>query len=202
MSLSDDFGMYYNNTYVGYNHPTLGLLPLNIEGVGHDSSVMNLREMSSSERETIGFSDAALDALTFHGTFYDPNQGTYVTEVIPYNSSRLVLDLPDPKFIKWRNQYYWVSYRANRSTKKGITHRRMAGMPAFDWNILAEFFKTQPVEGVRGGVYLQVGTDLRYKDVYIGTISGSSIELFAEAAHLLRSVTREFPECQVLVQPH
>lgn len=198
MALSDDFGMYYCSTYVGYRDPEHGLLPFQIEAVTHDNNVMNLRAMSASDRETLGFSDDALDALVFHGTVRYPN-GNYENRSVPHTDDKLVLELPDSRYIKWRNRYYWVSYRANRSTKKGLTSRRVCGMPVFDWDTIAEFFSERKYPEVSGNVFLKTDDDLRYKDVYIGKFVGEGIELFPEAAHLLRSVSQEYPECQTVV---
>lgn len=198
MALSDDFGMYYCSTYVGYRDPEHGVLPFQIEAVTHDNNVMNLRAMSGSDRETVGFSDAALDALVFHGTVRYPS-GDYVNKSVHHSDARLILELPDSKFIKYRNRFHWISYCANRSTKKGITSRRMTGLPVYDWDTLAAFFSEESYPEVSGGVFLKTDDDLRYKDVYIGKFVGEGIELFPEAAHLVRSVTREYPGCQVEV---
>lgn len=200
MSLSDDFGMYYGGTYVGYRLPYGRVVPFNVESVSHDNNIFDLRSVPREDRDAAMFSDEALGALQFYGTIMK-GPDNYESVQVNHDDPRLVLDLPDSKFIKYRGRYYWISYRAQRSTKKGVTNRRLTGLPNFNWEIMYLFFSNEPLEGVKGGVFLKTDDDLRYKDVYIGKfLSDTSIELFAEAAHLQRAVTREVTGCQVTVQ--
>lgn len=204
MSLSEDFGMYYGSTFVGYRNRDGEIEPFSIDTVSFDERVLSLRELSRAERERVGYTEEAMNALVFHGAVY--NGGSYEARAIKHSDPNLVLELPDSKFVKIRNTFHWVSYRANRTTKKGLTQRRVCGLPSFTWENILEFLSEKVHPETFGNVFLKTGDDLRYKDVYIGkfigepTDGGHIIELFPEASHLSRAVSREIPNCQVTVQ--
>ena len=205
MSLSEDFGMYFGGTFVGYRNSDGVIEPFSVDTVSHDNRVLDLRELSRSERDRVGYTEEAMDALVFHGSIY--NGGEYASRAIKHSDPNLVLELPNSKFVKIRNKFHWVSYRANRTTKKGLTQRRVCGLPSFTWENVLSFLSETPLPETFGNVFLKTDDDLRYKDVYIGKFIGEAsadgvhvIELFPEASHLSRAVSREIPNCQITIQ--
>lgn len=189
MALHDDFAMYYNGTYVGYRQEG-DIVPFYIEAVDTDRSLFDFSEATEAEM----FGEQALSALTFYGSI-GGNRAT-----INHDDPNLVLEMPDSKYIQFRGRYYWVQWRANRSTKKGMGQRRLSGIPQFNYEIAKAMFSEQPVPNVIAGCLLRQNNELHYKGVVVGSINDNAVELVPEASHLLRFVTREMLECQVSVQ--
>lgn len=188
MALHDDFAMYYNGTYVGYRKEG-DVVPFYIEAVDTDRSLFDFSEASEAEM----FGDQALSALTFYGNI-DGNRAT-----INHDDPNLVLEMPDSKYIQFRGRYYWVQWRANRSTKKGMGQRRLSGIPQFNSEIARAMFSEHAAPNVIAGCLLRQNNELHYKGVVVGSINGNEVVLVSEAAHLLRFVSREMQECQVSV---
>ena len=107
--------------------------------------------------------------------------------------------MPDSKYIQFRGRYYWVQWRANRSTKKGMGQRRLSGIPQFNFEIARAMFSERPVPNVIAGCLLRQNNELHYKGVVVGSINDNEVVLVPEASHLLRFVSREMSECQVSV---
>ncbi|QQG33701.1 hypothetical protein PQC34_gp033 [Cronobacter phage A24] len=189
MALHDDFAMYYNGTYVGYRKEG-DVVPFYIEAVDTDRSIFDYSEATESEM----FGDLALSALTFYGNI----DGNRVN--INHDDPNLVLEMPDSKYIQFRGRYYWVSWRANRSTKKGMGQRRLSGLPHFNTEVARAMFSERSAPNVIAGCLLRQNNELHYKGVVVGSINDNEVVLVPEAAHLLRFVSREMQECQVSVQ--
>lgn len=188
MALHDDFAMYYNGTYVGYRKEG-DVVPFYIESVDTDRSMFDFTEATESEM----FGDLALSALQFYGNI----GGNRVC--IGHDDPDLVLEMPDSKYIQFRGRYYWVSWRANRSTKKGMSQRRLSGLPQFNNEVARAMFSEQPAPNVIAGCLLRQNNELHYKGVVVGSINDNVVELVPEASHLSRFVGREMPECQVTI---
>ena len=200
MSLSEDFGMYYNSTYVGYRKPDGSVVPFYVESVEHDNDVLDLSSLDGQAYSAIAYSDVALNALRFYGILTN-SDGRNMGKSVCVNEGKLVFELPDSRYIKYLNQYYWVSYRAQRTTKKGISARRITGVPNFDYTVVAAMFSEVNDENIIGNCFLKKGDELHYKGVHVGDYGegGDSIVLVPEASHLVRPVQRELPQCQISV---
>lgn len=188
MALHDDFAMYYNGTYVGYRKDG-DVIPFYVEAVDTDRELFDYSEASESEM----FGEQALSALQFYGSA-DGNRMN-----VNHDDPNLVLEMPDSKYIRYRGRYYWVSWRANRSTKKGMGQRRLSGIPGFNFEVAKAMFSERPVPNVIAGCLLRQNNELHYKGVVVGSINDNEVVLVPEASHLLRFVSREMEECQVSV---
>lgn len=198
MSLHDDFGMYYNGTFIGYRQNNGKVIPFAVDSVSNDGDLFSLRNYPSSQRPRMEHGEEAYNALVFNGTLYDGRNRN--GRSVGIAEDRLVFDLPDPKYVKVGNQYHWVSYRANRSTKKGMCSRRIACALAFSDQIAALMYDETPDENVIGRVFLRNGSKLDYKGTPVGQLDGVNVTLFTEAAHLSRVLQQEWPECQITVE--
>lgn len=191
MALHDDFAMYYNGTYIGYRDDD-DIVPLLVDSVRTDISVFDYHDASDKEI----YSDEALNALVFYCVMHNGEVTT-----VKYNDPNLVLEMPDSQYIELNGRYYWVSWRASRSTKKGLTGRRLTGAPRFGYIIAERMFSTKPVENIFGGCMAKVGADLMYKGVLIGEwVSDTELEINHEAQHLVKYINKEIPDCTVTVR--
>ncbi|MCS5736904.1 hypothetical protein, partial [Herbiconiux daphne] len=142
----------------------------------------------------------AYNALVFNGSLHPAGSRSRQMSV-NVNREQLVFDLPDPRYIRLNGRYHWVSYRPNRSTKKGLCSRRVSGVPQFTNVVVHELYNQGTDENIIGGCFLRQGTNLDYKGVAIGNIDGNNITLVNEASHLARVLQRELPNCQITIQP-
>lgn len=200
MSLHDDFGMYYNGTYIGYRQNNGKVVPFAVDAVSNDSDLFNLRNYPSHQRQAMEHGEEAYNAMVFHGHVVQSTRSR-VSKAVSITEDRLVFDLPDPKYIKLDGAYYWCSYRANRSTKKGMCSRRISCQLAFTDQIAILMFDETPDENVIGRIFLRNGDKLDYKGTPVGQLNGNNVTLFTEAAHLSRVLQQEWPECQITVEP-
>lgn len=199
MALSEDFNMYYGATYIGYRRDDNKVVPFYVEGVSHNNDRLDLEGLSSREYNRVAYSDDAIDALDFSGVIENAN-GDNQRITIGHNDPRLIFEMPDSKYVLLRNVYHWISWRSNRSTKKGMCQRRISGAPQFNFNLAKAMFDETPAAGVIGNCLLHKGEELHYKGVIIGSWIGDEISLVPEASHLLKLVNKEIPECQTTVQ--
>lgn len=198
MSLHDDFGMYFGNTYIGVRQSNGKVYPMWVESVQNDSDLFNLRSIPSSQRAAAEHGDEAYNALVFYGNVFNGRSRNH--REVGMASDTLVFDLPDPKYIKVGDAYHWASYRANRSTKKGLSDRRFSCSVRLTEQIAMAMFNDVEDENIIGGIFLRNGNKLDYKGVPVGDVDGVNVVLYAEAAHLARVLTAEWPECQITVE--
>ena len=199
--LHDDFGMYYSSTYVGVRQPNGKVNVMFVESVQNDDEMFNLRNYPSGRaRQAAEFGDDAYNAMVFHGNVSNGGSGRGNSRSVSVASDTLVFDLPDPKYIKIDNQYHWASYRANRSTKKGLSDRRFNCGIRLTPRVAYAMFNNEPDENIIGGIFLRNGNKLDYKGVPIGDVNGNNVTLYAEAAHLTRVLQQEWPECQIVLE--
>lgn len=198
MSLHDDFGMYYNNTYIGVQQASGVVLPMWVDHVSNDSEKFNLRNYPQNRRRQMEHGEEAYNALVFNGNVYDGRN--YHQRSISMDSNLLIFDLPDPKYIKIGSNFHWVSYRANRSTKKGMNERRWSSNTPLNATSAFQMFNNNQHDEVIGGIFLKRGNVLCYKGVCIGDLADTAVDLYPDAAHLQRVLEQEWPECQITVK--
>ncbi|UIW10516.1 hypothetical protein PQC38_gp040 [Aeromonas phage BUCT695] len=193
MSLCDDFHMYYSGTFVGVVGRNSVIEPFYVDGVSYNPNIMDL----DNEPMSRVYSDEAIQALTFTGTRYSGESRN--TRTIPY--ADLVLEMPDSKYIKLGNSYHWVTYRSQKSTKKGLCSRRLTGVGNVNERVVYELFNGSDDNCIVANVFYINGDNLNYKGVPVGNINAARTEasLVHDAAHLKRFVEKEFGGCQVTV---
>lgn len=198
--LHDDFGMYYNGTYIGVRQASGKVNVMYVESVQNDDERFNLRSYPSGRaRQAAEFGDDAYNAMIFHGNVSGAGSQRH-SRSIPVSSGQLVFDLPDPKYIKIENNYYWASYRANRSTKKGLSDRRFSCNTRLTPRVAYAMFNDIEDENIIGGIFLRNGNKLDYKGVPVGDVDGVNVTLYAEAAHVAKVLQKEWPECQIVME--
>lgn len=198
MSLHNDFGMYYSGSYIGVIQESGEILPFYVECVTNNRSLFDLNSIPRSYRAREEYGDAAYNALVFHGNLYGSN-GRVKAYHACVATNTLVFDLPDPKYIKINNQYYWCSYRSNRSTKKGLCDRRFSSNIQLSSDVAYSLFNEIEDENIIDGIFLRHGNKLDYKGIPIGGINGTDVALCAEANHLSKVLQKGWPECQITV---
>ncbi|MFW3388489.1 UNVERIFIED_CONTAM: hypothetical protein RF648_21105, partial [Kocuria sp. CPCC 205274] len=119
MSLADDFAMYYGTTYIGYRNSNGRIDPFYVESVNTDTSLFDIRNYPRDQRDSVAHGEDAYNALVFNGSLHPAGSRSRQMSV-NVNREQLVFDLPDPRYIRLNGRYHWVSYRPNRSTKKGL----------------------------------------------------------------------------------
>lgn len=201
MSLHDDFGMYYNGTYIGYRQNNGTVLPFLVDSVSNNSDMFSLRNYPAHERQRMEHGEEAHNAMVFNGSIIGTGRNNRNGRSVGMSEDRLVFDLPDPRYVKFDNLYYWVSYRANRSTKKGMCSRRINCQLNFGDTLATLMWDNTPDANIVGGCFLKHGNKLDYKGVPVGELDGVNVVLYSEAAHLSRLLQQEWPECQVTVEP-
>lgn len=122
MSLRDDYNMYYGGTWVGFRPEGSDIVrPFCVQDVSYSTRRFN----PQSEAERYG--EQAIEALKFMG--YYVQDGDHVQAEGFLGDGRFVLDNPDLGYVTVGGRKIWTTYRPHRSTKKGLTPRRVAGWP-------------------------------------------------------------------------
>lgn len=201
--IHQDYSMYYGGTFVGYRQGNV-ILPFNVNECSiSDSFLSRVNSLPRSQFDSIAFGQEAYEEMTFHGRTFNPETGRETNKAVSSTDSNLVLDLPDPTYIKMENgSFVWVSYHANRSTKKGIDARKVCFSSRnvrLTKQVVFQMYNPECPE-VFGRVLVKNGNKLGYKGVHVGNFPDTtSIVLKFEAKHLFNLVQKEFPECQVVV---
>lgn len=118
MSLARDFHNYYGECYIGYRNRAGGpIVPF---------YVSNIR--TGRNRNEDDYSQGAVDALRFSGYTINQDGQTNNIENLTLESNKIILEIPELGYAKIGNTWYWLSYKPQRSTKKGICGRRLDGL--------------------------------------------------------------------------
>lgn len=117
MSLARDFYNYYGNCFVGYkgseDSPTLPFF---------------VTQVRDDRRYLYSYGEEARNSLIFSGQVLDFEGGSRdVTEIL--GSGKIVLEMPELGYVSLGDQPYWVTFRPQRSMRKGLCSRRIEGLP-------------------------------------------------------------------------
>lgn len=192
MSLAEDFSMYYGGSYVGIKRGD-DVLPFLVNEVYTDSDIYS--NTGDSEQD---YSEEAEDALVFRGEIVQ-NNGDTRSARISYRDEDLILELPDPKYIKIRRGFIWVTFRPSRSTKKGLTNRKVSGISNLTNEVLRKIFSKEEPEEVMFGCYLKRSGKLYYKGMEIGTFEGDNYTICKEATFHAKVLSGRLEGCQIHV---
>ena len=188
--LQDDLHMYYGSTYVGYMLRGK-LMPFYVEDVRQTGINPN------------NFTEEAVRRCTFmgrvlkdNGDFTDVMQGTV-------EEGTIVLDMQELGFTQVGDSVRWLSWRPNRSTKKGLCGRRVDGFGnnnELNRNFVIGIFKSWRDKSVMERMFhVDDDGNLLYKNFQIGTKNRTGIKLKFKFAYLMLFVNRVFADVPVAV---
>lgn len=187
MALYEDFNMYYSSTYVGYTDESGDNHAFFVDHVTYDREVYDFEAHQNSELEK--------DSLLFIGWLTDGQ-----TRKISINDPNLSLEMPNSQYIRNNGMLVWVSWTANRSTKKGMAARRIKTTPIhmrLTHSVAESMFSQNPQEDIFSEVLAKDGDHLVYKGVTIGNWEGQVITLDSSASYLKAFVEEEVQGCLV-----
>lgn len=180
MSLAEDYTMYYGGTYVGMADRNGVVRPFWVTGVSRG------RDFNNND-----YSEAAINALKFSGTFFTENNPEDKT--VPY--TKLILEMPDLGYINYQGRDYYLTWRPSRSTKKGLCDRRIAGVNRMDNTFVKAIYESihnNPDPLSRQ--FLIKEDKVAYKGYLVGTVDNQLIKVakkFKYVLPFLRKVLRE-----------
>ncbi len=193
--LQRDFEMYYSGSYIGVmNEETGKVNPFYIETVGYDS---NYGDGSVRNPE-------AVNGLVFSGSEVIDSRGNVRRRTVTgLENPLLVTELPDLGYINLSGQLHWVTYRPNRTVKKGIVNRRLT-INHIDSRIMWGIYN-QEDNGRISKDYakrtLGDGVFLEYKNQIVGKfLSDTEIEIEPEMEFQLSRIQEENEGCQIQIK--
>ena len=187
MSLSRDFHNYYGNCYVGFRAtPQSPVIPFMVTGIRTG------RNMNEND-----YSEQAIDRLRFTGYTVGDNGETQGREDVTLASGKLVLEMPELGYIRVNNRYHWLSFKPQRSMRKGLCGRRLDGLAGANFNdnmarqvYLEAHNKVDPLQRH----FSVQGEELHYKGRRIGSVRNGDYELFVPYRYLSHFVRKAFGE--------
>ncbi len=193
-----DFDMYYTGTYIGVRdtNDSSKINPFYVERIDYDTEVHD-GDISDPE---------CVNGLIFCGSeVLNTNGETRHREVTGLYNEDLVTELPNLGYIKLANgNFKWVTYRPNRTVKKGITGRRLEGISMLNHRTAYALYHTEG-NGRISSDYIKKefnGTQyLMYKGLVVGEFTTvTDIVIEPEIEHQINRIREENPECQVTVR--
>lgn len=195
-----DFDMYYTGSYVGIrssDNPEV-VHPFYITSIDYDR---NIHDGDISDPE-------CLNGLIFRGEEVTGADGSASSRtIVGYDHPDLVLELPSLGYVKLgRDEYRWVTYRPNRTVKKGITSRRLEGISMLNHRSAFALYDA-PNNGRISCDYIRKTINeveyLMYKGLVVGEFTTTTtIEIEPEIENQIGRIREENPECQVSVKNH
>jgi hypothetical protein len=222
--LSDDFNMYYHNTYIGYKAPGQDqILPFYIDDVRQEGST-NFQEYDEDEWDDYDdysyardnfydnldshedYSDSAYDGLSFQGHILTNDRGsTQHVTVTGFDNPLLVFKNPLLGYVRTAMttaRKIWGTYVSTRSVKKGLSSNRV-NIPLNNF-IVYHIFDNYDDDRFQRDYWLETSTGyVKYRYNTIVAIKDPNIEtIYVDplARHLMRDLERAFPTCQIIEQ--
>lgn len=197
MSLAEDFSMYYSGSYVGVNHEGQ-VVPFLVNEVYSNRDIYNPSNFSREERRSMEYSKISEDSLVFRGDLL--LQHETIQKDISFRDEDLILETPDPKYIKVRGGWSWITFRPSRTTKKGITNRKLVGVPSMTSSVLRKIFSEEEHDEVISGCYLKHNGKILYKGLIIGEYEGNNFTICRDAIYHGKILERKVEGCQVTMK--
>ena len=191
MSLRDDFSMYYGGTWLGYRPAGSEVIyPFCVQDVGYSSRRFN--PTSEAER----YSEQAIAALKLVGYYWNGEDNVSVEGFI--GDGMFVLDNPELGYVTVNGNKVWTTYRPHRSTKKGLTARRVAGWPSGGRNereFLLNLYRdvSTMVDPNERLFDLRENGRLNYKGRHIATESDGVMSVNPAFNHVKPFILKAFP---------
>lgn len=182
MSLAEDFTMYYGGSYVGLKKGD-DVIPFLVQEVYMKDGVL-------------GYSQEAEEGLVFRGE--EIHRGETISLDISFKDDNLILDTPNPKYIQTqRGADLWITFRPNRTTKKGITNRKIVGVNNVSNEVIIKIFSNKHHKDVIMGCYLKKDGTIFYKGLKIGEYEGDVFSIYEEASYHAKILSAEVSGCQI-----
>lgn len=181
MSLCDDFGMYYNNTYVGYMHRGK-VLPFFV------TSVSRGRNFEDND-----YSEQAVENLIYRGHVLHPD-GEFRDGMGSVAEGKIVLDMQELGYVTVPGRPpVWLSWKPQRSTKKGLCHRRVDGVRGDINRRMAQgVFDMWGNTNIVERQFAVDGEELLYKGRSIGTKIGDTFTVRPQYQYLRGTILKGF----------
>lgn len=194
MSLPDDYGMYYSQTYVGFREQDGTVTPFYVERVSWDQSV------SIHRSETNDLSN--IRHLVFRGNkVIRAASGEYIYQnPINISVNNLILDVPLMGYyeIEGSRDPVWLYHLPQRSTKKGFASNKTnignvmrTNTPAF-LKLVCEIFNDTRSKIGRDFYQNVRNNTLLYKGIIIGKVVPESGIVLKKKAKYLTSLAESF----------
>ena len=171
-----DLNMYYSETYVGFR---VGghIVPFYVRGVTSTRS-----------------------GPKFVGHIVNWDNGEDRSAEVLFGDDNLILETPEIGYAKVGRSYVWLTLAmTQRSTKKGLTSRRLDGEVRLNDAVALEIYKRhEEVNGdyIRLHFHRKSGT-LEYKGVPVGTISDNTLSLKRKFRYLTRYINRIYSRLSI-----
>lgn len=193
--LRNDFEMYYSGSYIGVlNEETGKVNPFYVESMDYDS---NYGDGSVRNPE-------AVNGLVFRGQeIIDARGTTRRRSITGLENEQLVTELPDLGYVMINGRFQWITYRPNRTVKKGICGRRLTTHHCDSRVMWAIYHQSENGRISKDYIKRELGdgTFLEYKNQIVGRyLSETEIEIEPEMEFQLSRIREENPECQIQVK--
>lgn len=199
MSLSDDFRMYFGDTWVGYRLDGV-VLPFLVQEIRLRESeftgdIRNTSDMYGNHEN--------LRALQFRGYIIRNRSGSTEEITAQYNDENLVLETPDLGYTKLSNgKWVWVSVAPSHSVKKGLCDRRLNHPLVLDHQPdVYSLFCTRPedYEELVTRDLLIKDEIIFYKGKQVGVVENGVYQIPSELPLLGKILTQEIEDCQLII---
>lgn len=185
MSLARDFVNYYGNCYIGFrpnvNSPLLAFYVTNVN---------TGRNFGDGD-----YTDEAMDALRFSGYYVLDGERREINNTT-LGAGKIDVEMPELGYIRYRDRDLYLTFRPQRSMRKGLCGRRVEGCQGNLGDAMAEAVyasvQHQP-DSLRRQFAITDGS-LMYKGRKVGTSVGDNFEVFIPYRYLGHFVRKAFGE--------
>lgn len=185
MSLARDFHNYYGNCYVGFRPERNGQL--------RAFFVTNVN--TGRNHNDNDYSDEAVNNLRFSGYYLIDGERREVNNTT-LSAGKLELEMPELGYVHRNNRHMYLTFRPQRSMRKGMCGRRVDGCQGNMGDGLAEAIYDS-VHHVPDALRRQFAIDdgkLMYKGRRIGLVNGENYDVFVPYRYLGQFVRKAFGE--------
>ena len=185
MSLARDFHNYYGNCYVGFRPERNGQLR---------AFFVNNVKTGRNHNEN-DYSEEAVNNLRFSGYYLVDGERRDVNNTT-LSAGKLELEMPELGYVHRNNRHMYLTFRPQRSMRKGLCGRRVDGCQGNLGDGLAESIYDSVHHGpcALRRQFAIVDGALMYKGRKIGTSGGDNFSVFVPYRYLGQFVRKAFGE--------